>query len=139
VRVDEKRSFGVAAFDVEQEVFGFRLLAEAHTAKIELPPALEGFYAQRQTGGYVELVRDVARGFQRGLPNSSLALKVRFDAVDFDRDLEGDAVNQISVGANYRPTPDTVIKFDFVRGRSWDRFNNMGEFAKLLASVATYF
>ena len=30
-------------------------------------------------------------------------------------------------------------EFDFVRGRAWDRFNNASDFAKLLASVATYF
>jgi len=32
-----------------------------------------------------------------------------------------------------------VVKLDYVRGRGRDRFNNPGEHAFLLASVATYF
>jgi hypothetical protein len=138
-QVERRRDATLATLDAEWEVAGVRLSGEATTVRVELPPSLNGLFASRQRGAYIEAVRDIRRGLQPGLPNSVIAAKLRIDAVDFDTELRGDAVAQVSAGVNYRPTPDTVIKFDFVRGRAWDRFNNASEFAKLLASVATYF
>lgn len=138
-QVERRRDVSVVAFDGEWAVAGVRLSGEAAQVRVELPPSLGGLFASRQRGAYVEAVRDVRRGVQRGLPNSSIAIKLRLDGVDFDTDLNGDAIAQWSAGVNYRPTLDTVLKFEFVRGRAWDRFNNASEFAKLLASVATYF
>ena len=139
VKLDAKRNVSIGALDVELQSAGFRVQGEAIVARIDLPPTLDGLFAAKQRGAYAEVSRDVLRGFQRGLPNSIITLKLRGDAVDFDTSIPGDMVAQLSIGANYRPTPDTVIKFDFVRGRSRDRFNNASEHAKLLASVATYF
>ncbi|HKS07537.1 MAG TPA: hypothetical protein VJR92_14640 [Gemmatimonadaceae bacterium] len=138
-QVEPRRDVALAAVDAEWEIAGVRLSGEATTVRVELPPSLNGLFASRQRGAYIEAVRDIRRGVQAGLPNSVIAAKLRVDAVDFDTQLRGDAITQVSVGINYRPTPDTVLKFDFVRGRAWDRFNNASEFAKLLASVATYF
>jgi hypothetical protein len=138
-RVDEPRDVTLGGVDLELQAAGFRMQGEAIVARIELPPSLDGLFAGKQRGAYAEVTRDILRGFQRGLPNSVITLKLRGDAVDFDSSIPGDVITQISVGANYRPTADTVIKFDFVRGRSRDRFNNPSEHAKLLASVATYF
>jgi hypothetical protein len=139
VRLDERRNVSVAVIDVEAEVFGARVFGEGATARIELPNDLRGLFAGRQRGAFLEIVRPVARGIQPGLPNSVIALKARVDYVDFDTSVPGDGVLQLSAGVNYRPTPDTVLKFDYVRGRSRDRFNTAAEHAKLLASIATYF
>lgn len=139
VRIDAQRNVSIGAVDVELQGAGFRVQGEAIVARVDLPPSIEGLFAGKQRGAYAEVARDFFRGFQRGLPNSLMTLKLRGDAVDFDSSIPGDMVSQLSVGVNYRPTPDTVIKFDFVRGRSRDRFNNSSEHAKLLASVATYF
>lgn len=138
-QVARRRDVALVVVDGEWEVAGVRVSGEATVVRVELPPSLGGLFASRQRGAYIEAVRDIRRGLQPGLPNSVIAAKLRIDAVDFDTQLRGDAVTQVSAGINYRPTPDTVLKFDFVRGRAWDRFNNASEFAKLLASVATYF
>jgi hypothetical protein len=61
------------------------------------------------------------------------------DYADFDVEREGSDRAQFSVGVNFRPTRDTAIKLDYVRGRSRDEFNNRSEHAFLLASLATYF
>jgi hypothetical protein len=66
-------------------------------------------------------------------------VKARFDYVDFDTDLEGTSIAQVTVGVNFRPTQDSALKLDFVRGRGRDEFNNLGEHAFVLASLATYF
>jgi hypothetical protein len=64
---------------------------------------------------------------------------VRLDVVDFDADLAGDSERRLSLGLNFRPTEDSVIKLDYVRGRTRDRFNNPSDGAAFLLSVATYF
>jgi hypothetical protein len=40
---------------------------------------------------------------------------------------------------NFRPTQDTALKLDYVRARGRDEFNNRGERAAVLMSLATYF
>ena len=45
----------------------------------------------------------------------------------------------MTLGANFRPTQDSVLKLDYVRGRSRDEFNNPAHHAFLLFSIATYF
>jgi len=73
------------------------------------------------------------------MPESFLAGGARLDVVDFDADIPGDMVRRVSVGLNFRPTEDTVLKLDYVRGRTRDRFNNPSDHAGLLFSAATYF
>jgi hypothetical protein len=73
------------------------------------------------------------------MPASSFALKARWDYVKFDASIPGESAGQVTVGANFRPTRDSAVKFDYVRGRGRDRFNNLAEHAFILASLATYF
>jgi hypothetical protein len=108
-------------------------------ATIDVPASLSGIYASRQHGVYVEGVREFGRGWIRTMPRSVFALKARFDYVDFDSQLPGQTAGQVTVGVNLRPTQDSVLKFDYVRGRGRDRFNNLAEHAFWLASLATYF
>jgi hypothetical protein len=75
----------------------------------------------------------------RTMPSSSFAAKVRFDYVDFDAPRVGQSTGQVTLGANFRPTQDSVLKLDFVRGHSRDEFNNRVDHAFLLFSIATYF
>ena len=83
--------------------------------------------------------RTFGRGWVRTVPTSAFLLKARVDQVDFDTQRIGDSIKQFTVGVNFRPTTDSVIKLDYVRGRSRDRFNNPSDHAFLLASLATYF
>jgi hypothetical protein len=139
VAFDARRSLTVAVLDVEAEWRGVVLQGEAATAAIDVPDGLRGIYATRQAGGYVEVVREFARGLVRTMPQSSFAVKARFDAVDFNRHLRGDAVARFTSGLTFRPTRDSAIKFDLVRGRERDQFNNATERAAVLVSLTTYF
>jgi hypothetical protein len=52
--------------------------------------------------------------------------------------LTGDSA-RITLGFNLRLSEDTVLKLDYIRGRSRDRFNNLSDNAGLIFSIATYF
>ena len=139
VDIDERRSLAISVVDAELTYRGTRLAMEAVWASIDVPAALRGIYAERQSGWYAEVVRPFGRGWIRTLPTSAFALKARVEAVDFDADLDGDDLRQASGGVNFRPTEDTVVKLEYVRGRTRDRFAVPTDFARLLLSLATYF
>jgi hypothetical protein len=139
VNVDERRDVTIAVIDAESQLFGVELRGEAASVRVDVPVELQGIFAQKQRGAYVEAVREFGQRLIRTMPESFFALKARVDYADFDADRVGNNRTQVSVGVNFRPTRDTAIKFDFVRGRSRDEFNNKSEHAFLLASLATYF
>lgn len=137
--VDDRRDLSIAVLDLELEAAGVRVQGEAARAWIDLPPSLVGLFAGAQSGFYVEASRDFGRGLVGTMPSSFFTWKARLDAVDFDADRNGDSAERVSVGVNFRPTADTAIKLDYVRGRSFDPFNNRADHAAILFSLATYF
>ncbi len=139
IRIDEARDLTIGVVDAEVHVLGVRLAGEAALTAIDIPPSLTGIYASRQRGAYVEAIRSFGRGLVRTMPSSSFAAKARFDYVDFDAQRVGQSTGQVTLGANFRPTQDSVLKLDYVRGRSRDEFNNRADHAFLLFSIATYF
>lgn len=139
VAIDDRRDVTITALDFETRLFGTTIAGEAALARIGIPPGLAGVYASRQHGWYVEAVHELLEGRIRALPTSLFALKARWDYVKFDADIPGESAGQVTLGANFRPTRDTAVKFDYVRGRGRDRFNNLEQHAFLLGSLATYF
>lgn len=137
--IDERRNLTIRVLDVETSVMGFQLAGEGMIASINISPGLRGIYADRQHGWYVEGLRELGRGLVRTIPNSVFAVKARWDLVDFDSRIEGRSRSQITLGANFRVTSETVIKFDYVRGRGRDDFNNLAKHVFVLGSIATYF
>jgi len=137
--IDERRDLTILVVDAEVELAGVRLSGEAARATIDVSPGLVGIYAGHQRGVYVEAVRPFGRGWIPTMPASSFAAKVRFDHVDFDADRVGLSAAQVSAGINFRPTEDSVLKLDYVRGRGRDEFNNAADHAFVLLSLATYF
>lgn len=137
--VEDRHDLTLWSVDMEATVASVEVSGEAVVADIGIPRGLEGIYASGQRGFYLQAVRPFGRGWMRALPRSYFSVGARVDHVDFDTDLAGDAVGQVTLGVNFRPTDDSVLKLDYVRGRTWDRFNNRGDAAGLLFSIATYF
>ena len=125
--------------DVELQPLGFRVQGEAVWASVDIPPNLSETYASNQRGLYLDVLRDFGQGWLPTMPSSFFTAGVRFDVADFDTSGDRDEVDQFTVGLNFRPTADTVFKLDYLRGRSFDGFNNRGDHAAILFSVATYF
>ena len=137
--IDKRRNLTIAAIDAEAMLLGVRISGEAASATLDVPEGLKGIYASRQRGIYVEGVKDFWRGRISTMRKSYFSAKVRWDYIDFDSDRAGTSIGQITAGLNFRPTEDSVLKLDYVRGRGRDEFNNLGQHAFLLASIATYF
>jgi hypothetical protein len=138
-QVDKRRDLTIGVIDAEATLLGTRLSGEGAVAAIDVPESLRGIYATAQRGFYVEAMREVGHGLIRTMPQSSFGVKVRWDYMDFDTGVVGTSTAQLSAGVNFRPTMDSVLKLDFVRGRARDEFNNRGEHAYVLFSLATYF
>jgi len=139
VVVDDRRSATIAVADFDAVVAGTRVQGEVATVNVQIPPGLGGIYASGQRGVFFEAIRNFGRGFVNTLPASTFAVKVRWDAVDFNTAIPGDSRIQFTVGVNFRPTAESVLKLDYVRGRVRDEFNNGSSRAALLFSLATYF
>lgn len=137
--IDERRDVTITVLDAETELLGTDLRGEAALATIDVPASLSGIYASKQRGFFAEAVRTFWRGRVATMPSSSFAVKVRGDYVDFDTHQVGQSTAQVTLGMNFRPTDDSVLKLDYVRGRGRDRFNNLAEHAFLLFSIASYF
>lgn len=137
--VDQRRDVSMAALDLEAAVGGFRLMGEGALVEVDVSPDLAGVYASTQRGFYLEVLRDFGRGWIRTMPASFFSAGIRIDVIDLDADIAGDNARQASLGANFRPTEDTVFKFNYVRGTTRDRFNNRTDHGAFLFSIATYF
>jgi hypothetical protein len=137
--IDDRRDLTIGVIDGEMSIAGFRLSGEAATARTDIPAGLSETYASRQAGFFLDLARDFGTGWIRTAPGSAFTVKARVDAIDFDTDAVGQHVRQVGAGINFRPTSESVIKTELVRGWSYDQFNNRSDFVRLLASFATYF
>ncbi len=138
--VDDSRDLRILALDGSAERGLYAIEGEYARASIDLPAGLAGsIFAEAQDGYYLQGSRSFLKGKMANLPQSYFEAVVRFDRVDFDRDLEGDDVRKWTVGLNFRPTAESVFKLDYFKSWSHDRFNVLARSAGVLFSVATYF
>jgi len=137
--VDERRTVRVAALDARTTFVGLDWNGEAAAIRVEIPSGLSGLNASRQAGFFVETTRSFGQGWFGGMPEAFLSAGARFEGIDFDRDLAGDSQIQLTAGVNLHPSREAVLKFDYGRSRSRDRFNNAAEGAALKLSLTSYF
>jgi hypothetical protein len=138
-RVDDRNGVRIYALDLEATVAGLTVTGEGVAARVDIPSGLQGIYAARQRGVYLQGVREFGRGWVPTMPSSYFEAGVRYDGVDFDSRTTGDSIQRGTVGLNFRPSADAVLKLNYFRGRARDRFNNAGDSAGVLFSIATYF
>ncbi len=139
VTLDERRNLTIVALDLEVDAFGFRANGAGSIVNVDVPDDLRPIYATDQAGLYFEVMRDFGRGWIRTMQRSFFTVGARFDAIDFDTSIQGDHARQLTLGFNFRPTSETVVKLNYVRGRDFDRFNNASDFALFQLSLASYF
>lgn len=137
--VDERRNLSILAFDWEWNAGDVDLVGEYAHASVDVPHSLKGLFAERQQGIYSQVNYRVGMGLFPLLPQSYFTVVGRFELVDFDTDIGGDAQQRLSMGMNFRPTSDTVFKVDYHYDWHWSRVNVVERGAGVNFSVASYF
>lgn len=137
--IDVKRRLTILAVDGEMTVGNLSLKGEFAHARIDLPSSLRGLFAERQSGVYGQGMYTFARGLLPVFPQSELAFGVRYDYVNFDTDVDGSAIQRLTVGVNLRLVPETLVKLDYQHNWMFDRINNETRAAAIQFGLATYF
>lgn len=137
--IDQRRDVAVSVLDFELAHGGFTWSGEGARVEVEVPPTLAGLFAERQAGGWLLGAWRFGRGWIGAMPDSWFSVAVRGEVVDFDRSLPGDSRRALSLGFNFRPVAETVLKLGYERGETRDRFNNLSAFAALQLGLATYY
>ena len=125
--VDEKRRVSLFALDA-QAGFGWgEVRAEFALANVDVPESLNELFADRQWGGHVDVVVPVWRRRLSGYEAPSvLEVNMRFERVDLNvGTFSGtganifDEVTAWVPGVSFRPSSDTVFRFNY--RREWRR------------------
>jgi hypothetical protein len=136
-QVDETRWVHMFVLDGQTHWGGMRWAGEATMAIIDVPPSLQGLYAQNQWGASIEASRVLLdRMFTE---HTSLSCALRADAVDLDRDQDGDSRQRVSASLNIHHAPRSIVRFGWYYELARDRFANDTPKAGLTFTAATYF
>jgi hypothetical protein len=140
ISIDEARHVRLWALDAEYAWHRLAFFGEYARAHVDLPAGLMGsIYASGQQGVYLQGSASFLKNALVNIPNSYFEGVVRYDWVDMDTDLTGDHQTRLTLGMNFRPSPDSVFKFNYLYNWSHDRNNVEAQGAGVLCSVATYF
>jgi hypothetical protein len=136
-----EQNLTLAAFDARFAQGPVEILGEGALARADLPDTTGDDAAARSAGFYLEGRVHVLAGAVAALPQSVFTAVVRLDYVDTDRETDGADRQRLTLGLNFRPTEQTVIKNDvlFDRGRGSGETDWGDTATGYRFSVATYF
>lgn len=140
ITIDEARHLTILAVDAEAAWRQLRFSGEYARATLDLPQGLLGsIYASKQQGFYLQASAAFLKDALAAVPGSTFEGVVRLDRVDLDSDIAGDHQTRLTLGLNFRPSPESVFKFNYLYDWRRDRQNVEVPAAGLVCSVATYF
>lgn len=137
--VDAARRLTIAAVDWSYELGNLSLAGEYAHARVEIPPSLQGLFAERQQGVYLELIYEAFREVLPMFPMSVLGVGMRYDYVDMDAGIHGSDTHRLTAGVHVRLVPETIVKLDYQHDWSFDSINNESKSAVIQFGIATYF
>jgi len=137
--VDQKRNLSIVGLDFEHVESWVSIQAEYAAAALELPTSLRGVFAEKQEGYYIQASVPFGFGWVPRWDRSKFALSFRYDLMDFDTNIRGDDHKRVTVGLNFRPVQDVVIKLNYEQNWVSDRENNVERGVRFLVSMASYF
>jgi hypothetical protein len=128
----------IGALDAKVTFNAFEILGEYSLATADIDRVRYPTAAENQSGLYAQANYHLL--YDTFLNGSVVTLVLRGDWVDFDTDRDGEKEEGFTVGANFRPTEETVFKFDYnwtwltpLAGEKSDAVN------RFFFSFATYF
>lgn len=131
--LDLKRRLNVWAIDFNTTlpVLKTVLTGECAWVQVEIPESYSQQFGSRQVGGFVDVVQPVYRGKMLGFAKAVLNVGLRTEFVDWNRDRFretggsiGDEVLAFSPTLSFRPTAETVLRFNYRRLKQWDLLGN---------------
>lgn len=133
-----ERRLTIAALDGKWSHGPLELQAEGALVNADVDQMALPTVAEKQSGLYAQanyhLLHDAV------LPGSVFTLVARGDWVDFDSDRDGDSEEGLTLGANFRPTEETVFKLDYNWTWTTPVAGDKGDAdGRLFFSFATYF
>ena len=128
----------IAALDAKFTFGPVELQGEYAGASADINRSLYPDVAESQRGAYAQVNWHVLH--DKLLDGSLVTLVVRGDWMDFDTDRDGESEDGLTLGANFRPTEETVFKLDY----NWRRATPLGgerldPAGRLFFSFASYF
>lgn len=132
----------ISAVDATYQHGPFELLGEFALLNADLPAALRtAGVSDTQSGLYVQTNVHFGSGLISPKATSVFTGVLRFDRVDFARNASGDTRERFTVGVNWRPVGEAVLKADF----QWNWATAAGTSSRktgdraLRLSMASYF
>jgi len=145
--VDAKRTLTILAVDFSMNIGPVALRGEGALNIIDVPASAGETFGRRQNGVYAEAVVPVATFAFLDYPDVVFNAGLRFDHIDYNvgrfnstgTEL-GDDATAATVSFSLRPTPSTVIMFNFRRQWQHDVLGNEATHAATYAlGIASYF
>lgn len=145
--VDDKRSLTILAIDIVTAIGPVTLRGEAALNIIDVPISAGESFGRRQNGVYAEAVVPITTFAFLDYADIALQAGVRFDHIDYNvgrfnstgRNV-GDDVTAGTFSLSLRPTPSTVIMFNFRRQWQHDLLDNEATHsATYTLGIASYF
>lgn len=134
---DEHR-LTIAALDAKVTFGALELQGEAAWADASIDRDAHPDTAEKQAGAYAQVNYHVLH--DKLLQGSVVTLVARGDWMDYDKDVDGDAEDGFTLGVNFRPTEETVFKFDYNWTWKTDTAGDRGDAEnRFFFSLATYF
>ncbi len=131
--IDQRRRLDVLAVDINSTIpkLNTTFIGEFAWIFVDVPETYGQQFGSKQHGGFVDIVQPVLKRKMLGWSNAVLNIACRLEFVDWNvgRFVEtngqlGDAVWSISPAISFRPSAQTVFRFNYRYQQQTDIFNN---------------
>lgn len=149
ITLDKKRSLHVLALDFNTTFPKINTYINAEWAwvNVDIPDTYTEQFGRKQQGGFIDLVQPVLKRPMFGFDNAVLNVAVRLEYVDWNKGKFkstggniSDEVFAIVPAISWRPTPQTVIRFNYRHNWQKDILGNPpAKLAGFQFGLATYF
>jgi hypothetical protein len=147
--LDKKRRVNVFALDFNSTVSKTNTFINGEWAwvHVDVPDTYTEQFGEKQQGGFIDFVQPVLKRPMFGFENSVLNGALRLEYVDWNKGTFkstgskiGDEVFSIVPAISWRPTPQTVIRFNYRYNRQKDILGNLpSKLAGFQFGISTYF
>lgn len=133
---DKNRRVDVVAFDFNTEIHSTKtkIIGEATYIWVDVPKTYTQLYGNRQWGMFVDVVQPVLTFDAMGWKDATVNVAARLDYVDYNvgrfretHEKIGDEVLALTPALTFRPTPQTVFRFNYRYQWEKDELRNPSE------------